>query len=458
MDSNNYVAPYGSGYIVVVNGQQVGEYSDLTQAQNAYNDARGYPNAPAPTQSPAYVPPAPSGMPNMNVAPTQLLDMGMQAQLQAIHQAYLDERMRLLEIPEMQMRSAAERHRLALEGTLDLARLTGWINPNDVNTIIQAAQDLDNWGQQVTGLAQYSTANGNLTVDQMRQELYNASGQMQEWLNAPDDRVISEYGKVTGTPVSPVSGTTTAASYNTVNGTRSVSQMRQELYNASGGMQEWLQAPDQQVISEYGKVTGTPVTPMQTTQTAAQGILPGEPAPGGADQLSGFTPLPQEGQVPTMEGSMQFQQARSLADNLAMLGLDVNTLPAYQQRLAAGQQPTLALQELFRGAGNVPASLMALGMTPQQAGQTLQQTPLMQYLSNGGTNLMPNENPNSPFNFVRGTALPVRETLSAISQNNPLIKLYSGLAEFGGQDPEHFWGQFTAALPKGGSNPLTRFV
>ena len=34
-----YVGAYGSGYVVVVGGKQIGQYTDLPTAQNAYNAA-----------------------------------------------------------------------------------------------------------------------------------------------------------------------------------------------------------------------------------------------------------------------------------------------------------------------------------------------------------------------------------------------------------------------------------
>ena len=37
--AGQYVGAYGNGYVVVVGGQQIGQYADLTTAQNAYNSA-----------------------------------------------------------------------------------------------------------------------------------------------------------------------------------------------------------------------------------------------------------------------------------------------------------------------------------------------------------------------------------------------------------------------------------
>lgn len=41
MDDRNYVAPSGNGYVVVVNGQIVGNYASQSEAENAYNNAGG---------------------------------------------------------------------------------------------------------------------------------------------------------------------------------------------------------------------------------------------------------------------------------------------------------------------------------------------------------------------------------------------------------------------------------
>jgi hypothetical protein len=61
-----------------------------------------------------------------------------------------------------------------------------------------------------------------------------------------------------GLATEPVTGGTSGASagnYNTVNGVKTLQQMRDELIKASGGMDYWRTAPDETVISEYGKVT-----------------------------------------------------------------------------------------------------------------------------------------------------------------------------------------------------------
>ena len=56
MDSNNYVAPVDGGYVVVVDGRQIGgTYSDLNQAQDQYNQSKGS------TVQPSTQPTAPSG-------------------------------------------------------------------------------------------------------------------------------------------------------------------------------------------------------------------------------------------------------------------------------------------------------------------------------------------------------------------------------------------------------------
>ena len=47
MDSNNYVGQKGNQYVVVVNGKQVGSYSDESQAEQAYNGATGQSNTPS---------------------------------------------------------------------------------------------------------------------------------------------------------------------------------------------------------------------------------------------------------------------------------------------------------------------------------------------------------------------------------------------------------------------------
>lgn len=44
MDGQNYVAPYGAGYVVVVNGALRGTYATQSEAERAYNTARGFPN------------------------------------------------------------------------------------------------------------------------------------------------------------------------------------------------------------------------------------------------------------------------------------------------------------------------------------------------------------------------------------------------------------------------------
>ena len=104
-----------------------------------------------------------------------------------------------------------------------------------------------------------------------------------------------------GLATAPITGSGQAGAYSTINGPRTVQQMRDELVKASGGMDEWRVAPDDRVISEYGKVTGGGVsaagvgtgdmnlgqayglggatTPMPTTPTAPQTSAQGNVAP-----------------------------------------------------------------------------------------------------------------------------------------------------------------------------------
>lgn len=126
--------------------------------------------------------------------------------------------------------------------------------------------------------------------------------------------------------------------------------------------------------------------------------------------------------------------------------------------------PTFAREQyntqLLANPRTLVEGLLATGLTPQQAAQGLQSTPLYQQLTTPWFPQQPEAPPAgtvvtgfptgpSGFSFINGRQLPVRQTLSDIRTNNPRVPLYESLAAFSGQNPNMFFGDFTEALPRG---------
>jgi len=116
-----------------------------------------------------------------------------------------------------------------------------------------------------------------------------------------------------GLATAPITGSGQASTYNTINGPRTVQQMRDELVKASGGMDEWRVAPDDRVVSEYGKVTGRPVS--------AAGVGTGDTNLGLAAGLGGTATTPtaqaQTGQTAGNVAPLPYQINPAVWDSLS---------------------------------------------------------------------------------------------------------------------------------------------
>jgi hypothetical protein len=428
MDSNNYVAPFENGYIVVINGQFMGQdgkpasyphiFPTQAAAESAYN-AFGGPGgstggtgstSPAPSTQPTYgVGAGPSaGGQTVNVGDYQNAALQTQLQIAAWQDAY-------------------NKSRLALDAILGYASQTGFIDPSMINMF------------------------------------------------------LTESGAGTN-----------GAMYNTKNGPKTVQQMRDEIVDASGGMPEWQNASDDEIINKYGEMMGEPVIPME----------------GG-----------NSGQQYTFAGAAQASHGWALGDTLGGLGLTPEQMPTYDA--VQGKTPTLAMQEIMADPKALIQTLMMTGMTKDQIAAYLESSPVVQQLLNNaygagynapaqpsasppavtnppidGTVPPPNAVPLVPpnpngytaqggyttqssagtqpgttagtstgnywdqpgFQFIEGHKLPIRDTLNMLNMQDPMLGAYMSMADYAGYNPENWWGQFQSVLPKGSKNPLTRFI
>lgn len=121
--------------------------------------------------------------------------------------------------------------------------------------------------------------------------------------------------------------------FQTVNGGRSVQQMRSELV-AAGGDQQWNTVPDDQVISEYAKVTGGAVTPTGGATAGAGG------------QFSFLQALQN---TPTLEARRFMLEARARPDILGSIRAE-SGLPYGVQGTTAGLPGAEGMQPYYGGA------------------------------------------------------------------------------------------------------------
>lgn len=147
---------------------------------------------------------------------------------------------------------------------------------------------------------------------------------------------------VTQMPAMPTGTPTTTTPqepmYDTQNGKKTLAQMRQELVAASGGMQQWRDAPDAQVISEYGKITGKTVTPVAAATT------------------------PQPGDVMHAMGTQSTQQTSTAGQGDRMYGGPYNTgQPQSSTPPVSGYQPSAPLPHQIN-----PAVWDSLSSTAQE--------------------------------------------------------------------------------------------
>ena len=156
----------------------------------------------------------------------------------------------------------------------------------------------------------------------------------------------------------------------------------------------------------------------------------------------------------------QRQYNLRLAEEQRQFGSNLASAPStFVQRLLYGAGP-----EAAPGAAQAPESFSALtgglptqGMTPEQASQFIQGTPLYQGLvrtAGGSVTQVPGGN----LPFVQGRQLDPRQYLQDVRSNNPRLGLIGSLAKFAGWDPAEYFGETQQFLPQGQKAPLTRYV
>lgn len=137
---------------------------------------------------------------------------------------------------------------------------------------------------------------------------------------------------------------------------------------------------------------------------------------------------------------------------------------------AAGRFPTGAtpfVEQPYTPQVGGQAPYMPVQTMPQQpnvSGRTPTQMPTDisgRYYAGGSTQPtsgqgVPMYNPNFP--FVGGRQMPVRQSLQWFQEQSPKIPLISSMASLSGRDPNQFWAEFSAFLPKGGRVGQSRFV
>ena len=185
------------------------------------------------------------------------------------------------------------------------------------------------------------------------------------------------------------------------------------------------------------------------------------------------TPLPQ-GQR-TQDWEKQQELIRQFNAQQAEVKRQYDLTQAEQQRQFGSQlaaAPETFVQRLLYGAGpgaaagaaQAPEGYSALtgglptqGMTPEQASQFIQGTPLYQGLvgaAGGQTTRLPGGN----LPFVQGRQLDPRQFLADRASSNPRLGLIGSLAKFAGWDPAEYFGEAQQFLPQGQKAPLTRYT
>ena len=136
-DSENFVAydPDTGQYISVVNGTPV-YYDNQSQAESDYSSRVSQPLVPV---TPRSVSPSTSPSSSaMDLVPTNLLDN----EVALAHELYLTERLKQLEIPEMQNLDERERINMALQSAIAYSQISGYnIDPQMFSDFIWGGGD-----------------------------------------------------------------------------------------------------------------------------------------------------------------------------------------------------------------------------------------------------------------------------------------------------------------------------
>ncbi len=168
----------------------------------------------------------------------------------------------------------------------------------------------------------------------------------------------------------------------------------------------------------------------------------------------------QKRQYDLSQAEQQRQYNLRLGEEQRQFGSQLASAPStFVQRLLYGAGPDAAA-----GAAQAPQGYSALtgglptqGMTPEQASQFIQNTPLYQGLvrtAGGQTTQVP----GGSLPFVQGRQLDPRQYLQDVRSNNPRLGLIGSLAKFAGWDPAEYFGETQQFLPQGQRAPLTRYA
>lgn len=589
-----YVEPYGTNQWRAVWTDDAGKYELIGiygSQQEAENAAWNYsgggqgtaigggaaPGAgaiPGVGQYPGY-----GGFGTVQTYPYYQESIAVQQAIAQMNDAFQRLQMNMLDIPAMQMLDERERARIALDAVISAsqqvgqamqfeAEQTGWLPEDFTGTFRQMIDQYTQPFVEQLRAGTYPGAPGGgvggggytpTDVAEARRQLVQASGGMDYWRTAPDSAVISEFVKLAGSNPQhadlinrlrqgPAGGGAAIGPSGA-----DIANARQQLVQASGGMDYWRTAPDNEVISEFVKLAssnpqhadliarltgaaaeptygipqpggiqpGVAYTPADIANVRNQMVAAGGdywrtapinevvsewmnivvPEPAGTPQgdlqrrVGGVATIPEPitgtigmerletgpyvapttravtgpegiyqqggttGQIPTIPRTALMAAPKSLASNLGLMGVDplmAQTTVEQMPYAQGGAQPSMTMEAIQRDPAKVAQSLIAGGYTPEQAAQILTGTPMVQGLL--GQAPTSSAQAGSPFPFISGHQLPVRQTLQQMATASQKIPLLQGLMQFSGRDPLEEFSKFMHYLPKGSTAAPTRFI
>lgn len=278
MNNENYVAPEGSGFVVVIGGRVVGIYrsedfeGDVNQAKQAAEDAYNQYYQPAEQVSTNYNAPQPVQTQNQPTVVREYNEPTPEGGYRFVQQ----------------MSDGTYRKQLIATTDYQAAGITAPYVPSPSNVgklqtgdniVAGGSEYLNLAGQVANNAAQQAYLRQRLTELELPASQHTIDMDLKRYaldvgMRTYDD--IMNYGKTIGyvpknmptaRELAGISGT------NSTSGT-SLDSARQSLYKASGNMDYWLTAPNEQVISEYKKQSGQDVgtTVVTTGNTTGQGM------------------------------------------------------------------------------------------------------------------------------------------------------------------------------------------
>ena len=323
-------------------------------------------------------------------------------ELRAMHERYLVERLRQLEIPEMRMRSEAERKRLALDSAVQWAQLTGVVSDPRVFQNIQnyLSYESEDYSKEPDGEGggegggegaeeKYNTPNGPKTLAEMEAELRDAG-----WQGGED--IAEAYARTTEGEVAPIEGGEGAGPQidpSTQRALDKVGQIFKEQYGREMTEDEGLNWLSNMAKKEAGTLDPSQERPWDSAANLLPRGFEKYIRGGKWDRGTGTwtppleTPIgqPPGGGIPgqpryTIPGAEQaVNQRGGVAGSLAQMGLD----PMQAQAIAAGmpnfqqgQVPTLEFQNLANDPRSLAQALTLGGYSRDQIDQIFQNTSL----------------------------------------------------------------------------------